>query len=166
MNILHYQLCYTSGLHHNLTILLPASLSNLQRIRRNFSGEDVTASKALVCRTPQARHAPPTQDDGHPMPPSAAISALVQPWTTRSKVGPMSPSVVQGRPFCGGLEWSKANFGRAGPGPRRDLAWRSANLENFRLRRSFARGPAPSTPVLKRIDDFGGGARENKKKVS
>ena len=95
---------------------------------------------------------------------SAEISALVQPWTTRSKVGPMSPSVVQGRPFCGGLEWSKANFGRAGPGPRWDLAWRSANLENFRLRRSFARGPAPSTPVLKRIDDFGGGARENKKK--
>eukprot|EP01046_Picozoa_sp_COSAG06_P030053 COSAG06_NODE_2833_length_6205_cov_3.583361_5_plen_65_part_01 len=40
----------------------------------------------------------------------------------------------------------------------------NANLENFRLRRSFARGPAPSTPVLKRIDDFGGGARENKKK--
>eukprot|EP01046_Picozoa_sp_COSAG06_P037557 COSAG06_NODE_4252_length_4429_cov_5.719169_3_plen_187_part_00 len=62
MNILHYQLCYTSRLHHNLTILLSASLSNLQRIRRNFSGEDVTASKALVCRTPQARHAPPTQD--------------------------------------------------------------------------------------------------------
>ena len=69
----HYQLCYTSGLHHNLTILLSASLSNLQRIRRNFSGEDVTASKALVCRTPQARHAPPTQDDGHPMPPVSPV---------------------------------------------------------------------------------------------
>jgi hypothetical protein len=26
------------------------------------------------------------------------------------------------------------------------------------------RGPAPSTPVLERTDDFGGGARENKKK--
>ena len=73
LNILHYQLCYTSGLHHNLTILLSASLSNLQRIRRNFSGEDVTASKALVCRTPQARHAPPTQDDGHPMPPVSPV---------------------------------------------------------------------------------------------
>ena len=73
LNILHYQLCYTSGLHHNLTILLSASLSNLQRIRRNFSGEDVTASKALVCRTPQARHAPPTQDDGHPMPPVSSV---------------------------------------------------------------------------------------------
>ena len=71
--LLHYQLCYTSGLHHNLTILLSASLSNLQRIRRNFSGEDVTASKALVCRTPQARHAPPTQDDGHPMPPVSPV---------------------------------------------------------------------------------------------
>eukprot|EP01046_Picozoa_sp_COSAG06_P042796 COSAG06_NODE_5506_length_3438_cov_6.845632_2_plen_209_part_00 len=73
LNILHYQLCYTSGLHHNLTILLSASLSNLQRIRRNFSGEDITASKALVCRTPQARHAPPTQDDGHPMPPVSSV---------------------------------------------------------------------------------------------
>ena len=88
---------------------------------------------------------------------SAAISALVQPWTTRSKVGPVSPSVVQGRPFCGGLEWSKANFGRAGPGPRWDLAWRSANLEKFRLRRSFARGPAPSTPVLEESLDFEAG---------
>ena len=86
---------------------------------------------------------------------------LVQPWTTRSKVGPMSPSVVQGRPFCGGLEWSKANFGRAGPGPRWDLAWRSANLEKFRLRRSFARGPAPSTPVLEESLDFE--ARRGKK---
>ena len=86
---------------------------------------------------------------------------LVQPWTTRSKVGPMSPSVVQGRPFCGGLEWSKANFGRAGPGPRWDLAWRSANLEKFRLRRSFARGPAPSTPVLEESLDFEAG-REKK----
>ena len=86
---------------------------------------------------------------------------LVQPWTTRSKVGPMSPSVVQGRPFCGGLEWSKANFGRAGPGPRWDLAWRSANLEKFRLRRSFARGPAPSTPVLEEPLDFEAG-REKK----
>ena len=93
---------------------------------------------------------------------SAAISALVQPWTTRSKVGPMSPSVVQGRPFCGGLEWSKANFGRAGPGPRWDLAWRSANLEKFRLRRSFARGPAPSTPVLEEPLDFEAG-REKKR---
>ena len=92
---------------------------------------------------------------------SAAISALVQPWTTWSKVGPMSPSVVQGRPFCGGLEWSKANFGRAGPGPRWDLAWRSANLEKFRLRRSFARGPAPSTPVLEESLDFE--ARRGKK---
>ena len=92
---------------------------------------------------------------------SAAISALVQPWTTWSKVGPMSPSVVQGRPFCGGLEWSKANFGRAGPGPRWDLAWRSANLEKFRLRRSFARGPAPSTPVLEESLDFEAG-REKK----
>ena len=73
MNILHYQLCYTSGLHHNLTILPSAPLSNLQRIRRNFSGEDITASKALVCRTPQARHAPPTQDDGHPMPPVSPV---------------------------------------------------------------------------------------------
>ena len=71
--LLHYQLCYTSGLHHNLTILLSASLSNLQRIRRNFSGEDVTASKALVCRTPQARHAPATQDDGHHMPPVSPV---------------------------------------------------------------------------------------------
>ena len=73
----------------------------------------------------------------------------------------MSPSVVQGRPFCGGLEWSKANFGRAGPGPRWDLAWRSANLEKFRLRRSFARGPAPSTPVLEESLDFE--ARRGKK---
>ena len=38
-------------------------------------------------------------------------------------------------------------------------------MENLRLRAIFARGAAPSTPVLKRIDDFGGGARENKKKV-
>ena len=74
----------------------------------------------------------------------------------------MSPSVVQGRPFCGGLEWSKANFGRAGPGPRWDLAWRSANLEKFRLRRSFARGPAPSTPVLEESLDFE--ARRGKKR--
>ena len=93
--------------------------------------------------------------------PQCCHFGLVQPWTTRSKVGPMSPSVVQGRPFCGGLEWSKANFGRAGPGPRWDLAWRSANLEKFRLRRSFARGPAPSTPVLEEPLDFEAG-REKK----
>ena len=86
---------------------------------------------------------------------------LVQPWTTWSKVGPMPPSVVQGRPFCGGLDWSKVIFGRAGPGPRWDLAWRSANLEKFRLRRSFARGPAPSTPVLEESLDFE--ARRGKK---
>ena len=97
---------------------------------------------------------------GHPRPGDrlqCCHFGLVQPWTTRSKVGPMSPSVVQGRPFCGGLEWSKANFGRAGPGPRWDLAWRSANLEKFRLRRSFARGPAPSTPVLEESLDFEAG---------
>ena len=100
--------------------------------------------------------------DLHPASPQRVLPqcchfGLVQPWTTRSKVGPMSPSVVQGRPFCGGLEWSKANFGRAGPGPRWDLAWRSANLEKFRLRRSFARGPAPSTPVLEESLDFEAG---------
>ena len=59
------------------------------------------------------------------------------------------------------LEWPKANFGRAGPGPRWDLAWRSANLGKFRLRRSFARGPAPSTPVLEESLDFEAG-REKK----
>ena len=78
LNILHYQLCYTSGLHHNLTILLSASLSNLQRIRRNFSGEDVTASKALVCRTPQARHAPPKYSQPLiMMPPDAMQSSII-----------------------------------------------------------------------------------------
>ena len=39
--------------------------------------------------------------------------------------------------------------------------WRSANLEKFRLRRSFARGPAPSTPVLEEPLDFEAG-REKK----
>eukprot|EP01046_Picozoa_sp_COSAG06_P010921 COSAG06_NODE_610_length_13844_cov_14.456359_13_plen_101_part_00 len=33
LNILHYQLCYTPGLHLNLTILLSASLSNLQSVK-------------------------------------------------------------------------------------------------------------------------------------
>ena len=99
LNILHYQLCYTSGLHHNLTILLSASLSNLQRIRRNFSGEDVTASKALVCRTPQARHAPPTQDDGHPMPPVSPVCHRrpVIAVSTSSSFCARMPAVIEAR---------------------------------------------------------------------
>ena len=120
LNILHYQLCYTSGLHHNLTILLSASLSNLQRIRRNFSGEDVTASKALVCRTPQARHAPPTQDDGHPMPPVSSVCH-------RRPVIAVSTS----SPFCASHAW-----------------WRGANHVRGRLdrRSSPIREPRPRAP--------------------
>ena len=43
---------------------------------------------------------------------------MVQPWTTWSKVGPMLPGVVQGGPFWGGLDWSKASFGGSRAGPR------------------------------------------------
>ena len=98
------------------------------------------------------------------------FKSLLKPWLAHGSARRIKPGLIFSLsigPFGG--YWAR-NSGGGAPTVWFYLSSQtvdlSANLENFRLRRSFARGPAPSTPALKRIDDFGGGARENKKKVS
>ena len=89
------------------------------------------------------------------------FKSLLKPWLAHGSARRKKPGLIFSLSVgpCGGC-WAR-NSGGGAPTVWFYLSSQtvdlSANLENFRLRRSFARGPAPSTPVLEESLDFEAG---------